>query len=265
MSKPQTIRKAQLGKTELRLVRSGDQVVGMADGKKICQGRDEDEVWAQLYADVGKSRLNYFGYDGARNRFLYCFRGGFASSEYASKEREYKLASKRKLDAIATPNEAVSASGLGEKIWSVFQSNMLSPFEKMRVRDVLMGPKSDAFIQSAARFTLDGGGQALRDMEHFLRPFEAAKWTVVTFLPFLWRPEQHMYLKPEVTKLYAERVGHPYAEKYSPDLDIAVYQSLLDLSRQTEKELVDLKPRDRIDIQSFIWVIGKYDGEPSRE
>ncbi|WP_037429574.1 hypothetical protein [Sinorhizobium fredii] len=264
MSKPQTIRKAQLGKTELRL-RSGDQVVGMADGKLICQGRGEDEVWAQLYADVLKSRPNYFGYDGARNRFLHFFRDGFASSKYASHEREYKLASKRKLDAIATPNEAASASGLGEKIWSVFQSNMLSPFEKMRVRDVLMGPKSDAFIQSVARFTLDGGQRALRDMEHVLRPIEAAKWTVVTFLPFLWRPEQHMYLKPEVTKLYAERVGHPYAEKYSPDLDIAVYESLLDLSRLTEMELVDLKPRDRIDIQSFIWVIGKYDGEPSRE
>lgn len=143
MSKPRTIRKAQLAKTELRLVRSDDRVVGMADGEKMCQGRDEDEdgVWAQLYANVGKSRLNYFGYDGARNRFLYCFRGRFASSEYASKEGEYKLASKRKLNAIATPTEAASASGLSEKTRSVFQSNMLSPFDKMRARDVLMGPK----------------------------------------------------------------------------------------------------------------------------
>ncbi|MBM7329826.1 hypothetical protein JS562_43270, partial [Agrobacterium sp. S2] len=60
---------------------------------------------------------------------------------------------------------------------------------------------------------------------------------MVTFLTFLWRPEQHMYLKPEVTKLYAKRVEDPDAEKYSPDLDTAVCQSLLDLSRQTEKEL----------------------------
>lgn len=264
MTKPQTIRNAKLGKIALRLVQNGDLFVALADGKIICQGRDQEEVWHQLYADVLKSRPNYFGYDGARSRFLHFFQGGFASSEYASHEREYKLTSKRKLDAIATPQEAASASGLGAQTWSVFQSNMLSPFEKMRVRDVLMGPKSDEFVQSAARFTLDSGQQALRDIEHILRPYDAAKWTIATFLPFLWRPEQHMYLKPEVTKLYAERVGHPYAERYSSNLDIAVYESLLDLTRQTEKELVDLKPRDRIDIQSFIWVIGKYDGEPSR-
>lgn len=264
MSKPQTIRKAKLGKIELRLVRSGDQVVGMADGKMIFQGRDEDEVWNRLYVDVFKSRPNYFGYEGARNRFLYCFRGGFASSEYSSRERDYKLASKRKLDAVATPQEAVSASGLGAKIWSASQNNMLHTQEKIRLGEVLTGPNSDAFIQSAARFALDGGQQALRDMEHVLKPYEAAKWTVVTFLPFLWRPERHMYLKPEVTKLYAEHVGHPYAEIYSPELNIAVYESLLDLARQTDKELVDLEPRDGIDIQSFIWVIGKYDGEPSR-
>jgi hypothetical protein len=34
--------------------------------------------------------------------------------------------------------------------------------------------------------------------------------------------------------------------------------SLLDLAGRTTAELADLRPRDRIDVQSFIWVVGDY-------
>ena len=123
---------------------------------------------------------------------------------------------------------------------------------------MLRGPPADPFIQAAARFTLGGGKQALVDMEHALKPYDSAKWTVATYLPFLWRPEAHMCLKPEVTKDFAARVGHRFASDYEPRLDIAVYDSLLDLVARTEAELAELEPRDRIDVQSFIWVIGGY-------
>jgi hypothetical protein len=71
----------------------------------------------------------------------------------------------------------------------------------------------------------------------------------------------NMFLKPEVTKDFAERVGHRFASDYEPRLDIAVYEGLLDLFAKTEAELSDLKPRDRVDVQSFIWVIGNYKQE----
>ena len=80
----------------------------------------------------------------------------------------------------------------------------------------------------------------------------------MTYLPFLWRPEEHMFLKPEVTKDFAARVGHGFAAEYEPRLNISVYESLLDLAAKTALELADLKPRDRIDAQSFIWVVGNY-------
>ena len=41
-------------------------------------------------------------------------------------------------------------------------------------------------------------------------------------------------------------------------LDFAVYESLLDLAVKTAAELAELKPKDRIDVQSFIWVVGDY-------
>jgi hypothetical protein len=95
-------------------------------------------------------------------------------------------------------------------------------------------------------------------MERALNPNDSAKWTVVTYLPFLWRPQEHMFLKPEATKDFAARIGHRLAMVYEPRLDIAVYDSLLDLAARTAEELADLQPRDRIDVQSFIWVVGDY-------
>ena len=67
-----------------------------------------------------------------------------------------------------------------------------------------------------------------------------------------------MYLKPEATKDFATLVGHPLASLYEAQLKFDVYSSLLDLVDQTSNELSDLAPRDRIDIQSFICVLGDY-------
>ncbi|MDQ2801298.1 MAG: hypothetical protein M3Y41_00915 [Pseudomonadota bacterium] len=95
-------------------------------------------------------------------------------------------------------------------------------------------------------------------MDRVLRPHDNAKWTVVTYLAFLWRPHAHMFLKPAVTKQFAVRVGHRFARDYEPRLEIEVYDSLLDLTRRTEEALTELQPRDLIDVQSFIWVVGSY-------
>ena len=88
-----------------------------------------------------------------------------------------------------------------------------------------------------------------------------AKWTVATYLPFLWRPEVHMYPKPEATKDFAARVGHPLSSVYEAQLNLDVYASLLDLAERTSNRLSDFRPHDRIDIQSFIWVVGAYSDE----
>jgi hypothetical protein len=99
---------------------------------------------------------------------------------------------------------------------------LLSPFEKMRIRDVLQGPAADTFIRAAARFAMDETRPALLEMARVLKPHDSAKWTVVTYLPFLWLPETHMFLKPEVTKDFAARVGHRFASDYEPRLEIGV-------------------------------------------
>lgn len=130
------------------------------------------------------------------------------------------------------------------------------------MKEALYGPKADDFVRGAARFATGEMKEGLWEMQQALKPHEIAKWTAVTYLPFLWRPEAHMFLKPEVTKDFALRVGHPFADEYEAKLDLRVYESLLNLVARTEKEIADLHPKDHIDVQSFIWVIGAYkDGQ----
>lgn len=264
-----TIRTGKVGDLSLRLVEKDRAFIGLlfaaGNSKKVqIEGADADDVWRRLHDEAGKANPKYFGFDGARARFLGFFPNGFHSAGYTSAERDYKIAAKQRLDETAPLERAVSASGLGEVVLAVFRAtNLLSPFEKVRLQDVLRGPTADEFIRAAARFTLGEGKPALLQMERALKPHDNAKWTVATYLPFLWRPEKHMFLKPEVTKDFAARVGHRFATDYEARLDFPVYESLLDLVSKTDGELSELKPRDRIDVQSFIWVVGSYreDGE----
>lgn len=254
-----TVRSGALGKRKLRLVEKDGRFHGLVDGRICTDGPDADDVWRRLHDEAGKADPRYFGHSGARSRFLKFFPNGFRSDGFASQERDYKLAAKKRLDANAPLTAARSSGGFGEAVLSVFHAtNMLSRFEKARVAEMVRGPDADAFVQAAAGFALDGTKAALLGLERVLKAHGCAQWTVATYLPFLWRPEAHMYLKPEATKEFAVRVGHPLASRYRARLDFDVYESLLDLADRTANELSDLAPRDRIDIQSFIWVVGDY-------
>lgn len=261
-----TIREGTAGKSKLRLVATGKNYVGIINenGKTVyrAEGNDPAMVWADLQSQLTRSGPNWFGWDGARERFLHWFSGGFQSPDYLSHEREYKLEAKRRLEATTPVEEAATGSGHGEAVLAAYRrTNLLYPVEKTRLQALLRGSDADAFVRAAARFALGEGKSALASMERLLRPHENAKWTVVTYLPFLWRPEEHIFLKPEVTKDFATRVQHELEYRYDSALDMTVYESLLDLAGQIRTNFADLQPRDLIDVQSVIWVVGDYQDE----
>ena len=122
-------------------------------------------------------------------------------------------------------------------MFAVFNKiNLLSPFEKIRVRELMLGSDADAFVRLSADFANTDRKSALRALKQLLQPHDCAKWTVVTFLPFLWKPEEHVFLKPTMISTFAERVGHRFANVYRPDLDIEVYDALLDLAAEVRDQ-----------------------------
>lgn len=98
----------------------------------------------------------------------------------------------------------------------------------------------------------------LNRIETSIAPEGRPSWPLATLLPFLWAPNSHMFLKPETTQDFSDRVGRNFSDTYSPKLNAQTYLSLLDMVDWVAQKIFTLAPTDRIDVQSFIWVVGNY-------
>ena len=72
--------------------------------------------------------------------------------------------------------------------------------------------------------------------------------------PFIAAPDAHIFLKPNVTRRAANEYGFDFVYHSRPQWE--TYASLLAFAEVIRRDLRDLRPRDMIDIQSFIWVQG---------
>jgi hypothetical protein len=258
-----TVREQQFGKVRVRLVQVGSTykavTIGPARQPVVIEGNDPDELWRTAISEVGRSAPGFWGYADARSRFLAVFREGFADPAYRSKERDYKDAAAAFIDEHV-PIEAARSAGAAvcEAANKAFaKTNMATPVEKTRVQALLRSADGPAYLAAVARLA-DGDAKALATLDTLMRKHGQPSWPCATYLPFFWRPTTAMFLKPQVTRDFAERVGHPFAHEYRAQLNAETYRSLLDLAEQCETEIRPLAPRDRIDVQSFFWVVGAY-------
>jgi hypothetical protein len=87
----------------------------------------------------------------------------------------------------------------------------------------------------------------------------AAKWTIATYFFFLAFPDTQIFVKPEVTK-HAAKLLHLEID-YRSEVNWTTYALILRMAEALRQKLSDerkaeLMPRDMIDVQSFIWLIG---------
>ena len=97
------------------------------------------------------------------------------------------------------------------------------------------------------------GAGALRARRKFLRFFPGG-FRDETGFPFIALPEEHVFLKPNVTRIAARVYGFDFHYRSRPSPD--TYRSLLDFAARVARDVRDLRPRDMIDVQSFLWVQG---------
>jgi hypothetical protein len=256
----------KIGDLTLRLRRTSHGfaavVIKGSEIKAREEGVDAEDVWRRIHDAAARLNPLFIGYSSARARFLYFFSEGFTDADYVSKERNYKVDAKTILEKAAPLASVKSSKEFGEGVLAAFRrTNLLASFEQMAVTQLLRGTDADAFVRLCAEFTLGDRKTTLHELKALLKPHNCAKWTIVTYLPFLWRPDEHIFLKPMMIQNFAERVGHRFASVYRPDLDVEVYSALLDLAEETRAELADITPRDMIDIQSFMWTVLKYTEE----
>ena len=263
-----TLRNERLGAIRLRLVRRADGILagrysrGRDDSDIIVGEPDEtqDELWQRLRAAALQGDPAFAGFDGAMSRFRAIFRDGFRDPAYLEQERDYKVDARELLNSTVPVEDATTATGFAEPVVNAYQStNIVHPvWEVPRVAVALRSKDGDNLIQRLAEFAL-GDRSQLPAIARIARKYDAAKWPIVTYLPFLWdTPEPHVILRHEPTTKFALSVGHEFPHVYEAGLVAAVYESLLGLFARTLQEISELDPRDMIDVQSFIWVVSKY-------
>ena len=216
----------------------------------------------------------------ARRLFLRMFPGGFSDERYLAWERDYKLEAHRQwrqeIGGKADLRAALDAGRFREVATAAARiesgRSLLFSFEKMALRDAIV--RSD---EGAERFAcglydwLYGPGSEAARFERWVevvrglprRQTRVATWPVVTVFGSIARPNVHLFVKPLTIKRAAEAYGFELRYRPTPNWD--TYSSILELARTVRADLADLKPRDQIDIQSFLWILGSDEYADERE
>lgn len=194
---------------------------------------------------------------------------GFRDETYLDWERDYKWDAHRRWEAVLNRKaflnlieESKFAEIAATAIRIESQTNLLFSFEKMALRDAVRAPEG-ARDFALALYDFLYGTEALN--VRFERWVEAVShlprlktrvltWPLVTVFGFIAQPCTHFFFKPMVTREAARRYGREL--DYAPRPTWTLYKRLLDFVGHVRADIRDLRPRDMIDLQSFLWIQG---------
>jgi hypothetical protein len=206
-----------------------------------------------------------------RRKFLRFFPGGFRDETYIDWERDYKWQAHKQWEEalgqgefrrLLRGGEFTEVAARAVRVEQRTRYSMLFSFEKMALRDAVKTEEGARTFAEGLYDFLHGAGSLER---RFTRWTEAVSslprkqtrvltWPMVTVWGFLAQPDTHIFLKPNVTRIAAREYGFDFRYQSRPTWD--TYSNLLQFAETIRRDLSDLKPRDMIDIQSFIWVQG---------
>jgi len=210
----------------------------------------------------------------SRRTFLRHFPGGFGDERYLEWERDTKVAAheawiadlhrdhlEEQMDRGAHVEIALEAVRIEDR------TGLLSPLEKTALHDAVHAPAGATIFVEGLHALLYGPGRA---DDRFARWVDAIArlpsnrvsvltWPVVTVFGMLAAPYSHIFVKPVVTEIAATLYGvHLHCDAVP---SWPTYAGMLDLAARIQHDLRDLGPRDMIDVQSFLWVLGSEEYE----
>lgn len=205
----------------------------------------------------------------SRNKFLRFFPKGYSDNKYLQWERNYKWNAHMLWEELLNKD---TFSGLLQKhqyreickraVNIEAKTNLLFSFEKMALRDAVKAPAAAKAFAWGLYNYIYGEEEFKQRFENFVeviaglprKQTRVLTWPLLTVFGFIANPKENIFLKPKVTQLAARNFGYDFHYTSKPNWD--TYKSLLDFAKEAKKETKDLKPKDMMDLQSFIWVLG---------
>jgi hypothetical protein len=204
-----------------------------------------------------------------KKKFLRFFRQGFSDPKYVSWERGYKwnahlkweeLLGKQQFEKLLKEKNYAAIAKRAASIES--KTNLLFSFEKMALRDAIKSHEGAKAFANGLYEYIYGKGTPEKRFEAFANVLEnlprkqtrVFTWPMQTVFGFIADPQHHIFLKPRVTQTAAETYGYAFEYKSKPNWK--TYKNVLDFAARVRKDISSMKPRDMMDLQSFIWVMG---------
>lgn len=207
--------------------------------------------------------------DDCRKKFLRFFPKGFYDAKYIAWERGYKQTAHEQWNELL--NRAAFRSLLSEEKFDEIaaravriesKTNLLFSFEKMALRDALKTVQGARLFAESLYEFLHGRAKIETRFDRWCDTLERLPRVkrrvltnpVATVFGFIAQPETHIFLKPNVTRKAADL--YDFELLYNSRPSWKTYRSALEFAEKISHDLSDLKPRDMIDVQSFMWVSG---------
>lgn len=215
------------------------------------------------------SRRPRHGAVRCQRKFLRHFPGGFSDETYLAWERNYKVAAHHRWIHDLGPAEMQRLlrgrdfREIARRAVSIeSRTNLIFSYEKMALRDAVNDANGARSFAKGLHALLAGRKVSARLFDAWCEtvaglPRKGSRvltWPVVTVFGFLAQPQRHLFIKPNVMKRAANAYGFPF--EYASRPSSATYMSALAFASEVAADLRDLRPRDMIDIQSFLWVQG---------
>jgi hypothetical protein len=204
----------------------------------------------------------------ARRKFLSYFPDGFQDESFVESERDYKWqAHLQWREALGEPTFAALLRErrfdeiAGRALRIEGRTNLIFSFEKMALRDGVKGKGAATFAKGLYAY-LHGEGEPSRRFDAWIETLDAlprkqtrvVTWPTATVFGFIADPARHLFVKPNVMRRAAVKIGLPFEYVSRPNAE--TYVQALQLAKELRGPLTDLNPKDMIDIQSFLWVQG---------
>ncbi|MDD4976675.1 MAG: hypothetical protein PHY93_20135 [Bacteriovorax sp.] len=207
----------------------------------------------------------------SRNKFMKSFKSGFYDKNYKSWGRDLKWIAHEKWQEVLNKGqfrELMADQNYEEIVARAMKiestSHLLSPIEVKALSDGVKTPEGAELFAKGLYQLLYGTASMETRFGLWIESIEklyqtgSLTWPVVTAFGFIAQPDVHAYLKPNVTEDAAINYGFDF--KYQPRPNWEGYRDYLKLCEQVKLDLEDLRPRDMIDIESFLSLQGSAEG-----
>lgn len=235
--------------------------------EKIEGGASKHRLLDNLIASSEMNSTDFVSTPMAIERFMENYPNGFEDTAFIKTTREANIRAHKlccqllSQDELSRLIEAGSFDAICDRLRHVESAtNLLTKSERKALHSVLELPACQKLFSQALAELLYGTETEESRFKHFLRTLNILhlnKWPYATLFSFIRHPQQSAFIKPttiqNATKALCWRIN------YKPEPNWKTYDAVLRLYNYVRTNLLEegMMPRDLIDVQSFIWSIGK--------